>query len=498
MPTARGEFGIAVVSGKIYVIGGIDSDDTPLGTVEEYNPATNQWITKTSMPTPRSGFAVAVIDGKIYAIGGTIGNGYLGNNEMYNPVIDRWETKSSMPTPRAGLSASTVNGEVYLIGGEKYSNVYPFYAETGINEVYDPVNDTWSTRTSLPTAVKGYASAVIDNKIYVIGGAKQPSATGNDILVINNQVYDTQTDSWNASTKLPFGISYGSAAATTGFLAPQRIYFIGGFSAGALNQKTLMFNPTNQSWSDVTAMPTPREYLQAAVLNDVIYAIGGYDGQEWLNTNEQYKPVGYGTIAPKIQITSPENKTYTDVPLSFELNRGVEWTGYSIDDTANVTLKNQTITLSNLGQGAHKIVLYANDSSGNMGTSNTVFFSVDTLPPSLAILSPSNQTYGSTDIQLTFILNEATTALTYSLDGGDKIDIQGNVTLPALANGAHHITVYATDEMGNSSQETIYFDIEPFPFLVVVATVLIIIIAAASGYLFFVRRKTGREKQATS
>ncbi len=243
-------------------------------------------------------------------------------------------------------------------------------------------------------------------------------------------------------------------------------------------------------------MPTPREYLQAVVLNDVIYVIGGYDGSEWLDTNEQYKPVGYGTIPPKIQIFSPENKTYTDVPLSFEVNRGVEWTGYSIDDTANVTLKNQTTTLSGLGQGAHKILLYANDSSGNMGVSNTVFFSVDTLPPVLAILSPSNKTYGSTDIQLTFTLNEATTALTYSLDGGDKLDIQGNVTLPALANGAHHLTVFAADAMGNSSQETVYFNIEPFPFLTVVAIVLIVIIATASGYLFYKRGKPNSKQKS--
>ncbi len=62
-------------------------------------------------------------------------------------------------------------------------------------------------------------------------------------------------------------------------------------------------------------MPTPRAYLAVAVVNDVLYAIGGFDGQNWLNTIEQYKPVGYGTVPPKIQITSPENKTYSEVTL---------------------------------------------------------------------------------------------------------------------------------------------------------------------------------------
>ena len=58
------------------------------------------------MPTPRSGFAIAVYQNKIYVIGGTVGNGYVGNNEVYDPVSNTWETKTSMPTPRADLCAN--------------------------------------------------------------------------------------------------------------------------------------------------------------------------------------------------------------------------------------------------------------------------------------------------------------------------------------------------------------------------------------------------------
>ena len=44
--------------------------------------------------------------------------------------------------------------------------------------------------------------------------------------------------------------------------------------------------------------------------------------------------------------------------------------GYSLDGKANVTLTSET-KLTGLSQGAHQIALYANDSAGNMGTSNT-------------------------------------------------------------------------------------------------------------------------------
>ncbi len=85
-----------------------------------------------------------------------------------------------------------------------------------------------------------------------------------------------------------------------------------------------------------------------------------------------------------------------------------------------------------------------------MGSSNTVFFSVDTLPPIIEIVLPQNQSYDLIDIQLTFSVNENVSYLAYSLDGQEKQEIAGNVTLAALTNGSHSLTLYATDQLGNS------------------------------------------------
>ena len=191
MPTARAGFGVAVMNGKIFVIGGISGDKT-LDTVEEYDPSTNQWTSQTPMPTARSGFAIAVYKNKIYAIGGEVGNGYgyVGNNEMYDPLSNTWQTKTSMPTPRSDLSANTVGDEIYLMGGKRYSSVTPFFNETDINEVYNPLNDTWSTETPLPTGVQGYASTVLDGKIYIMGGERQSVSVENALITDATQVYD--------------------------------------------------------------------------------------------------------------------------------------------------------------------------------------------------------------------------------------------------------------------------------------------------------------------
>jgi N-acetylneuraminic acid mutarotase len=486
MPTARGGLGVAVLNGKIYAIGGLSGDLT-VNNNEEYDPVTNQWSTKVPMPAARTGCAIAVYNNKIYVIGGTADNGYVANNEAYDPATNTWETKASMPTPRSDLSASVVNDKIYLIGGKKYSSNSPYFTETNVNEVYDPANDSWTIETPIPTAVYGYASAMINGKIYIIGGSKA-ATQGSSTYINSNQVYDTQTDKWSLCANLPAVAAYGVAATTENYMAPSRLYFIGGYFYDSFSAQTQVYNPSNNSWSNGAPMPTPRAHLGVAVVNDVLFAIGGFDGKNWLDTNEQYKPVGYGTVPPKVQITSPENKTYTEVTLDFSINRGAEWMSYSLDNQANVTIKRET-KLFNLSQGTHNIVIYANDSSGNMGYSNTVTFSVDTLAPSIMIMLPQNQSYSSTDIQLIFNVNEAVSKLAYSLDGKDNITIIGNVTLPALSDGSHHLTVYATDLVGNSNSSTVYFEIATFPTITVVAVVASATIALATSYLFLKRRK---------
>jgi hypothetical protein len=293
---------------------------------------------------------------------------------------------------------------------------------------------------------------------------------------------------------LPSAVTYGAAAATEGFMAPPMVYFVGGFNLNSLASTVQAYNLGNGSWSTCASMPTTRAYLDVVDLNDVLYAIGGSDGSNWLSTVDQYIPLGYGTSAPQIQVTSPENKTYSKVTLSYTVNRNTIWTGYSIDNERNVTL-NGNIELFNLTQGEHNLILYANDSFGNMGFSNKVYFSVDSLPPQIVIIVPENRSYGSTDIQLAFNLSRNATYLAYSLDGQGTVTIAGNVTLPALSNGSHRLTIYVTDDLGNNGSKTVYFEIAPFPTFTVVGIAASVTIALAAGYILLPKKKPGEKKQ---
>lgn len=83
-----------------------------------------------------------------------------------------------------------------------------------------------------------------------------------------------------------------------------------------------------------------------------------------------------GARAPTIGIITPENGTIslaTSMNLNFTLDGPVDWIGYSLDNNANVTITGNT-TLTGLTYGLHTVVVYANDTTGNMGSSNETYF----------------------------------------------------------------------------------------------------------------------------
>jgi len=94
------------------------------------------------------------------------------------------------------------------------------------------------------------------------------------------------------------------------------------------------------------------------------------------NHNTVYFTVDH-EIPPVISMLSPENKTYNqkDLLLSFTTNEKTSWIGYCLDQQANITITGNT-TLTELAEGSHSILVYTNDTAGNMGTSETVFFTL--------------------------------------------------------------------------------------------------------------------------
>jgi N-acetylneuraminic acid mutarotase len=372
MHQARSGLGVAVVNGKIYAIGGTtlsyisytSLQDTGgiVGTNEEYDPAKDNWTYKASMPVPLVGFITAVCQNKIYCIDGNV-------NEVYDPATDMWENKSAITIPEGG-QANVVDGKIYMISQSS-------------TQVYDPVNDCWTTKAPMPIAQAGFVSAVVDNKIYVIG----PTVRQFSSLT---QIYDTEKDSWSQGLHpSPLNAYYTAAVATSGVMAPKRIYalgLVGEISVEVVTGGVDVYDPASDSWSHGAYMPTHRAGFGAAIINDLVYVIGGrvqtnsdIFGTNYTEyaTNEQYTPFGYGTVPPVVSVDSPNNQNYssTEISLNFTVNKPVNWAGYSLDGKENVTLNGNT-TLAGLSNGLHNITVYANDTFGNIGASETIAFTI--------------------------------------------------------------------------------------------------------------------------
>ena len=160
---------------------------------------------------------------------------------------------------------------------------------------------------------------------------------------------------------------------------------------------------------------------------------------------------GFDDTPPTIDILSPTaNVTYgeRDIPLSFTVAEPVSWSGYSLDGAANQTAGGN-VTLLGVTDGPHTIVVYANDTAGNMGNSTAVQFAVDASPPTITVLSPENRTYSTTNVSLSFTLDEAASWMGYSLDGAANVTLSGNTTLTSLSITPHSIIVYANDTLDN-------------------------------------------------
>ena len=306
MSQTRISLGAIAVDGKIYAIGGFTASGY-LSINEQYDPKTNTWTTLTSMPTPRNAFTIAAYQNSIYCIGGITSDGSRGGwydcgvNEVYDTVTDSWSTKASLPVNASNLQAHVIDGKIFVIAG---SNLF----------MYDPITDSWLQKTSMPTITPiskiSFVLTPTDDKIIVIGTflASSPNTDYEQKVMI----YDPKTDMWREGTSPPpVETVSGIVGVTTGVYAPQRVYVLGPYNS-------IVYDPASDTWSTAKAILTPRNSFSVAIVDDILYAIGGSapnTGLKFLSVNEQYVPIGYSSVP--VVTSGPSVPVVTSGPSDF-------------------------------------------------------------------------------------------------------------------------------------------------------------------------------------
>ncbi|KAF4070559.1 hypothetical protein AMELA_G00286740 [Ameiurus melas] len=195
---------VCVVDGYIYAIGGRDYS-IELDCVERYNPQTNTWDYVTPLKHEVYAHAGAVIDGKIYVACGRRGMDYLKETYCYDPRANTWSACAEGPVERAWHGMAVYGGRAYVIGG---SNDGCGYRRDVLKVAcYNPAEDSWSVVCPLPEGHGEPGMAVLDGRIYVLGGRSHDKGSRTKYV----HIYDPEHDRWETGVALDSRVSGLSA-----------------------------------------------------------------------------------------------------------------------------------------------------------------------------------------------------------------------------------------------------------------------------------------------
>ncbi len=262
MPTPRRDHFAVAVGNKVYILGGSvqKGDKTePTNAVDVYHTATDRWT--AAKPSPESINKAAAVDGRIYSFGEK-------GSYSYDPSADVWTEIAPVPTRRRSFAIAVLNGKIFVIGGmtPDPAHRWGFQGDGDAVEAYNPKTNEWAQKAKLPQPGHAFTAVTLGSKIYLVGGHRL-------------EVYDPAADSWTTLAPVPDFSAYCGAFELNG-----RILVLPGMLASVWAMQE--HDPATNSWrvSRVPAHTRRRVYASASV-NGKIYTFGGVDGIEWDDWN---------------------------------------------------------------------------------------------------------------------------------------------------------------------------------------------------------------------
>jgi N-acetylneuraminic acid mutarotase len=139
-------------------------------------------------------------------------------------------------------------------------------------DIYDPASGKWSLGKPLLTARQAAACAVLDGRLYALGGA---GLAGDTDALASVEVYDSKTGQWVTAPPMPTARMCLGAAAVD-----RTIYAVGGKDAKGRFLGTLEAMKPDGAWITLSRLPRPVSGPFVAARNGVIYVAGGLAGPD--------------------------------------------------------------------------------------------------------------------------------------------------------------------------------------------------------------------------
>lgn len=308
----------AVVDKKIYVIGGYNTGYC--NNLEIYDTELGTWEDGPNMPSVLAYASAEAIDGKIYVIGGSNKTQDVGTPDndtvllatgkyrVFDTLLGTWSEISKKLMihqygETTGTSTAVIGNTIYFAGGHsegaRYNTIGAFNVETNTTTV---LGDQYGGMQN--TGMAHSALCAVNNKLYRFGGKgygtnSLNNTSGSDFVITYDPINPTADSIW-LEQGMPVSMhSMGYCVVN------EKVYLIGGISGsgtfynstggmnGTVQNSVYEYNPYTNKWTKVNTMLTPRFGHTLAVVDNVIYCIGGADSNKVpLNSMEVYCPPG--------------------------------------------------------------------------------------------------------------------------------------------------------------------------------------------------------------
>ena len=291
LPVGRNAHTAVLLGGSVYVGGGFEGrshDDTLYKDsyrLDVYNLTTNQW-SSPPITTPYCDFAMTVLDDKLVTAGGA-----TKNDEVVKEVlvlnVGQWKDYSEMPTARYSATAVGYHYMLIVVGGT--SKVAGKWTPASTTELLDTTNGSWYTCNNLPSPCQQMKAAIVNDKLYLLGGANKDIKLSPQVFVASLDTLSTHQLNWQSTPNTP------SLTSAPVVLYNNFLMIVGGRKSSELTSQTsevFALNLKTGQWTYLTNIPAARSYPAAVNMDDKMIVIGGMT-----NKNKEYsKRVWIGTF----------------------------------------------------------------------------------------------------------------------------------------------------------------------------------------------------------
>ena len=257
-----------LLGGCIYVGGGIVGGNTEYYQdsyrIDVYNLTTNQW---SSFPITAQycNFAMTRLDNKLIIVGGV-----SKNDEVVRKILflnaGRWKNYSEMPTARFCATAVGYHSMLIVVGGTIM--VKGKWSVTSTVELLDTTNGCWYTCNSLPSPHRQLKAAIMNGKLYLLGGVNEDVNLSSLMFVASLDTLSTHQLNWQSVPNTPWQAS-----------APVVVYHkflltVGGRHVSRTSEVNV-FNPLTGRWNRLTNIPAAISGTAVVGMSEKILIIGG-------------------------------------------------------------------------------------------------------------------------------------------------------------------------------------------------------------------------------